>query len=191
MRRFRLVAVLAALLVITIAAPAQADDQPGEVFEEPIWLMWPDVENGVAVFWNITRDGFCAWEAGGFEGPPPVIELIPARGLFLESGRLLGSWHATRPLELWTLDDDVPPLIGPCEDTDDQDGPWASGSAYAEAHDDDVFSSHLRTNTFGDRGSGVVYDDAGTAYDFSWVFQAQIKRGEFMVLIDESNLSIR
>lgn len=190
MKWTRLVALLAALIVLVIAAPAQADE-PGEVSQEEIWVMFPDSSNGVAVFWNITRDGYCAWEASGFEGPPPLIELVPAKGVFLMSGRLIGSWNATRPVELWTLDDDVPPLIGPCQDTDDQAGPWATGTMTAEGRDNDVFGSTLRTNTFGDRGYGTVYDGAGTAYDYSWTFQARVMRGEFMVLIDETNLSIQ
>jgi hypothetical protein len=160
---------MATLLLAAVAAPANAE-RP-EVAEEPIFMLWPDEGNGVAVFWNITRDNFCDWEAGGFEGRPPVEQLVRTNILVTEDGAVQGRYSATRPIELWTFDDDVPPLIGACEDTDDQAGPWATGYSHAAAHDDDFEGMTLPVNTFGDRGDGHVYDSAGDAWNYSWMFR--------------------
>ena len=190
MRKRRLVAVLATALLMTVTAlPAQADPPVQGV--EPFFTIMADVENGLAVFWNITRDGFCAWEAGGFAGPPPVIELVP--GSFHETGKgaLVGSFQAERPIELWTFDDDVPPLVSACGDTDDQSGPWATGVALVTGNDNDIAVTGTRTNSFGERGRGTVEDGDGDRWHYSWTFRATCTvdcEAGFSLKVENANL---
>lgn len=55
-------AVLAGIaLAATIAAPASA--RP-DSFEEPIFAVFPDVDNGLVVFWNIGREDYVPWATG-------------------------------------------------------------------------------------------------------------------------------
>jgi hypothetical protein len=90
-----------------------------------------------------------------------------------------------RPIELWAFDDDVPPLMDPCGDTSDQDGPLATGTARGEGTDNDIPGETRRTNTFGNRGEGTVYDAGGAAWSYSWLQLYQVMRGEFTVLAQE------
>lgn len=148
MRKRGLVVAALALLMMGLVAPTSA--APPQQSEEPIFLLFPDPENGLAVFVNITRENFCAWEAGGFVGPPPVGELVSAQFKETGQGAVVSSFQADVSIELWRFDSDVPPLVGACEDTDGQVGPWATGDARIEANDNDVDVSLTRTNSFGD-----------------------------------------
>ena len=184
-RHIALIASLA-LLLTTAVAPAAA--APPEESEEPIFISFPDLTYNIAVFWNITRDDLCEWEDSGFAGPPPVVQLIPLRLNEVRSGAVIGSFNATSHLELWQLDADAD-LSGPCQDTDDSTGPWATGSARVSGNDNDLFVSGTRTNAFGDRGQGSVVDAGGTEYHYSWVFQALIDRaGEFRLLVPDRSV---
>ncbi len=91
-RTRRILAVIAAVLLsMSLSAPALADE-----IEFPVFEAFPDTENGVAVFWNITRDNFCEWAAGGFVGDPPVEKLVTVTAFFQESGVILGHYDAVR-----------------------------------------------------------------------------------------------
>jgi hypothetical protein len=187
MRRV-LVATAAFLVAMVVAAPIHAD--PPEQTEEPIFGVFPDLENGLAGFWNITRADFCAWQAAGFAGPPPVIELVPATMHETGQGAVAASFKATRPIELWALDSDVLPSLGdPCSDTDDQPAPWATGTVHVTSTDNDFFASMTRMNVFGDRGQGTVFDADGAAWHYSWTTRLQFTQdGEFTVIVDRFNL---
>jgi hypothetical protein len=184
----RVLVVAAALLAaIVVAAPAHAD--PPEQTEEPIFGVFPDLENGLAGFWNITREDFCAWQASGFAGPPPVIELVPATMHATGEDAVVTSFKGTRPIELWSLDSDVPPLGDPCSDTDEQSVPWATGTVHVTYTDNDFFASMTRTNVFGDRGQGTVFDADGAAWHYSWTSRYQLDQdGEFKVVVENVNL---
>jgi hypothetical protein len=173
--RTRSAALVAAMaLALTAAAPASATP---DTFEEPIFTAFPDLENGLVVFWNISRDDYCAWEAGGFQGPAPVTERVSGRFNVLPSGAVVGGWAMSSSLELWTLNEDAP-LTGPCEDTDDSSIAWATGSARVTSTDNDVFhfesveAGVIRGNSFGEQGSGAVVDIAGESHRYSWGFRA-------------------
>jgi hypothetical protein len=173
-------ALIATPAMVFAMSVTPAFAQPTEE-EVAVFSIFPDTRHDLVVFWNITRDGYCAWEASGFEGEPPVIELVSARENELPSGVVIASYEATRPLELWRLDEGAD-LSGPCQDTDDSSEPWATGSARDSSNDNDVFHSDSveaglnRTNAFGDRGQGRVVDDTGTSWHFSWVFRAVIDK---------------
>jgi hypothetical protein len=191
MRKRRILSLVGALaLFMTVTAvPVQAD--PPVQVEEPIFFIFPDVENGLAVFWNITRDDFCAWEASEFTGPPPVTEPITASFHETGQGAIVTSFHASRPIELWKFDDDVPPLLGACEDTDDQTGPWATGVVSVTANDNDLEVSGTRTNSFGDRGRGTVEDGDGGRWHYSWTFRATCLvdcEVDFSLKVENTNL---
>ncbi len=188
MTRRRILALLAAAaLTVSIAAlPVQAG--PPETFDVPIIELFADVENGKAVFWNVTRDDFCDWAAGGFVGDAPAIELVPATINETGKGAIVASYNETRPLELWDFDD-PDDLVNPCVDTDEQAGPWATGDAHIKAHDNDLDVSLTRMNAFGGNGTGTVYDADGDAWHYSWIFLAQINQDdEFRLVADDSNL---
>ena len=170
-RVFALVGIVG-LLIATLALPALAD--PPEQVDDPLFLIFPDVENGLVVFWNVTRAGFCAWEAGGFIGPSPALEDVTISFHETGQGVLNGSYHETRPLELWNMDEGAD-LSGACQDTDGQSGPFATGDATVTASDNDVDVSGTRTNAFGERGQGKVFDSDGGAWHYSWVFTAQCR----------------
>jgi hypothetical protein len=187
MRHVIVTVTVLAVLVTVLAVPASAD--PPQRVEEPVFTLIPDVENGLAAFVNITRENFCDWEAGGFVGPPPVNELVEVTRHETGQGAIVVAFRAEVRIELWTFDEDVPPLVGPCEDTDGQAGPWATGIARLELNDNDQDVSGTRANSFGDRGQATVYDADGDAWHYSWTFRALISRdGEFTVSAENTNL---
>lgn len=146
----------------------------------------------MAAFVNITRHDYCAWETGGFVGPPPVGELVETQLHETGQGALVVTFRADVSIELWMFDDDVPPLVGPCEDTDGQAGPWATGSARIEANDNDLDVSGTRTNSFGGRGQATVADANGDLWHYSWLMRLRISRdGEFAVSAENFNLKKR
>ncbi|MDP9269863.1 MAG: hypothetical protein M3P14_02590 [Chloroflexota bacterium] len=174
-------AVIAALaLLLTVAAVPVSAATP-ERSQDPIFLIFPDLNYNYVVFWNITRDDFCAWQAGGFQGEPPVTQLVPAQYNETPTGPVILSWSATSHIELWTLDANAD-LSGPCQDTDDSTAPWAVGTARAAngdndlSHSDSVAAGLNRTDSFGNRGEGTVWDANGDAWHYSWVFRAVFDR---------------
>jgi hypothetical protein len=163
---------------------------PPERSEEPIFFLFPDPDNRLAVFVNITRENFCAWAAGGFDGAPPVETLVPVQFKETGQGAIVASFHAEAPVELWQLDADVPPFLGPCEDTDDQDAPWATGTARFGLTDNDVDVSLTRTNSFGGRTQATVTDADGRVWRYSCSGRFHItKDDEFIVRAEHCNLT--
>jgi hypothetical protein len=162
----------AAVLFLAMAVPVSA--APPERSEDLIWTIFPDEEHGVVAFWNITRDDYCAWEASDFDGDPPVAGPVAVKFVSTPTGPIVASYWGSGPLELWTLDENAE-LTGPCEDTDDSSGPWAIGTAQSRYNDNDLdhgasLDAGLhRTNAFGDRGQGTVWDADGHAWSFSWL----------------------
>lgn len=180
----------AAVAALTVGAvPAQAAGPPDR-FELDFFDISADEQNGLVVFTNISRDGFCAWEAGGFDGPPPVAVLIPGQAKETGQGAVVGSLNGDVPIELWQADDDVPPFLSPCEDTDDQQGPWATGQAKWTGHDNDFDLSFTRTNVFGGTIRGTVVDVDGGTWHYLVTTRLQISQDdEFRVVVDKTNLT--
>lgn len=179
---------VAALLLMALAIPAHAE--PPEVVEEPLFLVVPDTTYDLAVFWNITRADFCAWEASGFQGPAPLQQPVEEMQKETGKGALVVSFQATRVMELWHLDEDAD-LSGPCVDTDDQAGPAAVGTAQVGYNDNDLFVSGTRTNAFGFHGQGRLAGDDGSRWNYSFTFRARIDRqGTFNAMVDRSNLVV-
>lgn len=181
---------IVALLLMASAVPAHAE--PPEVVEHPFFqlFIFPDTTYDLAVFWNITRNDYCDWAADGFPGPPPIQK--PVEVMLKETGKgaVVASFQATRILELWHLDADAD-LSGPCEDTDDQVGPAAVGTAQVGVNDNDLFVSGTRTNSFGFRGQGRLVGEDGSRWNYSVTFRARIDRqGSFSAMVDRTNLVV-
>ncbi len=188
MRTSRCVLV-ALLLVLAVSAPASAG--PPEQTEEPFFLVFLDVKYELVVFWNITRADFCAWVESDFAGAPPVDRLVPVQYIETANGAVVAQYNATSTLELWTLDADADfPFPGACVDTDDSAAPWAVGSVQVTANDNDLFVSGSRTNSFGSRGRGSVWDASGAGWRYVWTFRALID-GDFesRAVVDHSTLA--
>ncbi len=143
--RSAVILALVAVLAIGSAAPASAQK---ERFEEPEWgLIWHDPDLHLAQFFNVTRDGFCAWEENDFEGPFPAVQPVILQET-VNSRNWTFKARVQVPIELWS----TPPEggVGVCEDTASQPGPWATGTA--------------RVNlTYRETGNGWFYDDSFTA----------------------------
>lgn len=180
-RRLVLLIAAASLLAGLAAAPVSAD--PPDRGEFPLFVTFGDGDNRVAAFWNIERDEFCAWAAGGFMGDPDVFEDVPF--MIHEATNaddppvLIFSWRATRPLELWAFDDDVPQgEVGldfdVCAATDEQEAPWATGTARVNANDNDLAVSGSRMNVFGNSGQGTVETAEGDRYHYSFLIRLQL-----------------
>ena len=162
---------IASLALTVVAGSVQA--APPERSEEPFFQLFPDFDDGIGVFWNITRDNFCAWAEGGFVGPPPVIQLIPVSVHETgASGELVGQYRGTSSVEIWLLNDPDNP-VGPCVDTEGQDGPFASGEAMGHGNNNDIDTVGSRRNSFGDRGQGSVTDINGDDWHLNWTFRSQ------------------
>jgi hypothetical protein len=191
-------ALIAALTLLLTVAAVPVSAAPPETGQEPVFLIFPDLNYNLVVFWNITRDDFCAWVESGFEGEPPVTKLIPVRYNETPKGPVIFTWSATSHLELWTLDTDAD-LSGPCKDTDDSSEPWAVGTARATSTDNDLCHSCSleaglnRTDSFGLGLEGTVLDASGDAWHYSSVFRGVIDRNDNFrgVVADRSLLTQR
>jgi hypothetical protein len=181
-RRATRVAVLA-LLTAAVASPAAA--APANRIEVDVFSTILDLEHELVVFWNISRDDFCAWEATDFDGPAPVTMLIPAHEHEVRGELLMVNWGGVSSLELWNLDEGAD-LSGPCQDTDAQAGPWATGTAHQRGHDNDIDVSLTRTNAFGENLTGTVVDGDGNTWQYMSRFMARIDRNDEFYFLGEN-----
>jgi hypothetical protein len=170
----RVVAMVALLALAAVATPAVA--APAERFDSIESQLYPDWDNGFMVFVNYTREAFCAWEASGYEGDPPVNRLV--RLLVVETGKgaIVGTWGGAVELELWRFDDELTDEETPCTATDEQTEPWAVGSGHFRGNDNDFDISGTRTNTFGGRLQATVIDGEGQRWHYSSMDRLQIDR---------------
>ena len=181
----RLVALMAILAAfVAFASPAVADppDSSGVVerLVIPDFTIVLDADEGFVVFVNITRDDFC--DSGGPQ-EDWNFHLVNS-----PSGALVARIQAEDvPVYLHPLNEGVPPFVGPCEDS--QEEPAFVGTADVTLNDNDVFVSGGRTNSFGQRGHGIVYAaDDGSAWHYSWTSRAHIdKDGVFRFTAENSS----
>jgi len=175
----RRTALVTALALLTLGLTAQTSAAPPEQVElDDFAPLFADVDDGLGLFVNITRDDYCAWVDGGFIGPPPVDKTISVQLNETGKGAVVASFQGELSIELWRFDPDVPPLVDPCVDTDAQSGPWATGTAHVQANDNDFDGSRTRTNSFGVRGQGTVEDASGGTWHFSWANRLQITKDD-------------
>jgi hypothetical protein len=110
-RRASRVAALA-LLAVAVASPAAA--APPNRIEVDVFTIALDLEHELVMFWTISRDDYCAWEASDFDGPATVTMLVPAHEHVVRDDILMVNWGGTSSLELWRLDEGAD-LSGPCQ----------------------------------------------------------------------------
>lgn len=109
--------------------------------------------------------------------PDPVEGIDDVRTKFKEVGK--GAFVASARasdlhIELWPFVDD-PPGFGPCLDTSEETGPWATGTTSYQGNDNDLFGSGTRGNAFGDHGTASLTDDAGGEWTYEWRFHLNSK----------------
>lgn len=177
-----LIAAVSAIALVLPAVTASAQP-PEETVVEDFIVLYPDLEYNLSVFINITARDFCDWVPDGPEpptGPPPAIDTVTSIGIETGKGAIVTKLDADDLyIEMWDLGEDSP-LIGPCEDIQDQlddpdAEPWASGTASFKAKDNDFFGTGTRGNAFGDRITAVITDQDGNNYDYTSLFRINSK----------------
>jgi hypothetical protein len=137
------VALAAAALPLSLATaanPAAAIPPHAEEIA-PLLAVFPDFDNRLVAYLNTTREGFCAWEAAGFVGDPPLLkELSPAWERTTGTGEVGGVARDELHLELWPMDVDAEGASS-CEDTSDATGPFATGDADVRASDRSLYGT--------------------------------------------------
>lgn len=186
----RVPVTIAAILLLAAATVAPVSAKP--VVSQGSWFqIWPDTDNGLVVFFNITRDAYCAWEASDFEGEAPITTTLTIRENGTPTGAVVFSATGTSSLELWSLDADAD-LSGPCQDTDDSTEPWAAGTARYGYHDNDIDHDASvedyglrRSDAFGESAGGHVVDAGGMSWRYSWtVHNVYDKNLEFRPVVE-------
>ncbi len=186
MRRILILLMALALLVVGVSA-ASAASGPPERTTETFPIIFPDFENGYAVFINTTRDIICTpeqvafeeWILGGEIGAPPGpgfqfegIDPIAVQSKTVGDGVIVNLAKGSNlPTELWVLDDPVDLGVGPCTDTDDKMEMFAEGTSSWQGNDNDLFGSDTRGNAFGDRGKASLTGvEDGQSYTYTHRF---------------------
>ncbi len=204
MKKF--LAITAAAIVMSMAFVTPVDAKPPqEVIVDDYIVLFPDTNINRSVFVNITARDFCDWLSGPPTGPPPAIDSVTLRGVSTGKGAIVGKVDAEDLyIEIWTFDENPSPLVGPCEDIQDQlddpeAEPWAIGTAdfKGKTNDADIGagSSGTRGVSFGDRTTAQVTDQEGNTYRYSNVFRLneQCNVPEFgppSCLVDNSQLKM-
>ena len=178
MRRLTALLITTCVVFASAIVPASsAGAAPPDRFEvDDFIVLYPDLDINRSVFINITARDFCDWLAGGPAGPPPAIDPVPVKVIETGKGALVTSVDAKDlNIEMWEFDEDPSPLIGPCEDIqqqlDDPEAmPWAAGTARYTAHDNDFFRTETRGNSFGDKVSADLTDRYGNHHSYHHVF---------------------
>lgn len=128
------------LSLVTTASTATAIPPHSEDIA-PLLAVFPDVENGLVGFLNVTREGYCAWEAGGHVGPPPLLkEASPGWERVTGTGEVGGVARDELHLELWPMDDDAAGMSA-CDDTEGASVAFATGRADVRASDRSLYGT--------------------------------------------------
>jgi hypothetical protein len=122
----------AVALSVAVATPATAIPPHAEA-DAPLLAVFPDLDNGLVGYLNVTRADWCAWEAAGAAGDPPLLEPgSPSWERVTGTGEVSGNARDELHLELWPLDDDAA-FESSCEDTSDATEAFAVGRADVRA----------------------------------------------------------
>lgn len=139
------VALAAGALTLAPTANTAAAIPPHAEEIASILAVFPDFDNGLVGYLNVTREAFCAWEANGYAGPAPLLnETSPAWARVTGTGELSGVARDQLHLELWPMDANAAG-VSSCADTSDATEPFATGSADVRASDrgvDDTDDGH-------------------------------------------------
>ncbi|RXZ50021.1 hypothetical protein [Agromyces binzhouensis] len=187
-----LTAALGAVLLVGVTASPAAAAGPPEVFEDPFAFTGPDLDNGLVVFINTSREAFCTdeqvarevaivdWFEGGMVDPFPEWALERPAGFETWTPNLIDSPKGVianldegdQHIELWWLDEPEDSFgVGACLDTDDRLELFATGSAEIKANASDLFEGGLRSaaiDHFRGKADLIGVDGNDYAYSFSW-----------------------
>ncbi len=188
----------AAALLLALSVPTAA--APPTKFAENFTILFPDVERGLVIFINTTRDEYCtpavvayeeaviqwiidwdAWFEGGQVGPEPPFPDVPAGGFpegndpILTQIKETGQGALVRHQRARGLVAEIWPMIEnpPLVGpcTDTDPGDTPLvGMAQYQGNDNDLFGSGTRGNAFGDRGTITGRDADGEPFRYSWRF---------------------
>jgi hypothetical protein len=186
MRKLTMLVVVALLAVLLITAPASANPPErtlgagmGEFFDD---------STGTFILANISGEVWCDWALGGFNGDPPVSTLTEAMAVETGSGSTHFRFTATWSLEAFRYPTEPQTLEEECAMIESL-GPWATGVMHVSSVDSDLFASGPGTASFGATTNGSLIDGGGQTHHFHRVFRAQIRDGDFFLLVD--NISIQ
>lgn len=173
MLRRMLSLVGATLILIAIAVPVSADPPPesGAVvrFEGDGFGVFPDFVNGYWVFSNVTRADFCQWFYDMEFEPFPSNQSPEDVQLVFVNDALLISVQVEAPTALHAFVGEDP-FINPCDGSAVDTS--LEGVLNVRINDNDGPNEGKQANSFGDRGQGILYDDGGNRYHYSWTFRA-------------------
>jgi hypothetical protein len=126
--RVAAVAVLGCLAPALLPTPASAVPPQAEEIAT-LASIFPDFDNDLIGFLNISREDFCAWIDDGAEGPPPLKDPVSPAWVHERGDGGIGAVATdTLYLELWRLDDGAP-AEDACADTSDSTAPLGVGTA--------------------------------------------------------------
>lgn len=170
-------------LALGLGGTTPAGATPPRAHEVWDWFVFPDWDNGLAVFVNTTRDGFCTWLAEGAVGSPPMLTPLvdwhhdtgPERELTGVVGQ------GTPPVELWRLDEGT----GPCDSTDESTEPFAVGEIEIMVN---VMRAAAEPDIF--RARGTVVDTDGTEYRYHVRAMGTIDAQGVLRMLDRSGLLV-
>lgn len=186
MRKVTTLVTTALIASLLTAAPVAAN--PPERTLGPGFGEFYDPSTDTFVLANISGEAWCEWALGGFTGDPPVDTLTEAMAVETGSGATIFRFHATWRLEAFRYPTEPQSLEEECEMIEEL-GPWATGLAHVSSIDSDLFASGPGTASFGASTVGSLTDGDGATYRFHRTFRAQIRDGEFVLLVDA--ISIR
>ena len=212
-KRFIISLVAGGLLAAML--PSMAVAAAPDKTEIPFTIQHLDLEHELVTFGNLGRGAYCTpavvqweediltWLEGGMVGPPPAdppfpdgLEPISVQTKATGKGAIVAQAKGSGLyVELWELESN-PPLIGPCTDTDDGAGLFATGTMRFHGKDNDFDATGTRGNAFGDQGRAAVTDGAGDTYRYTWLFRLNDRcyepdEGPPKCLIDTSTLQAR
>lgn len=174
------VAIMGALLIAVAAAPAAADPPASsgvvQRFVAQDFVAFPDFEHGLAVFVNVSRDDLCDASGGPQADWNVLLVTSPS------SAELMRVQAPEMPIYLYRF---TGAPEGPCVE-EIEDDPALTGTVDAVINDNELCPcQNNRTNSFGDRGVGTVYDGAGSAWHYSWNWRALIDQEDMFRVASE------
>jgi hypothetical protein len=188
----------AATISLLLAAPAVA--APPDRFEDHFTISFPDVERGLVILVNTTRDQYCtpdvvawelavaqwiidweAWFEGGQVGPEPPFPDDPPGGFPAGNDPLhvqlkeTGQGALVLHLKAQDLDAEIWPMVDnpPLIGACTDTDPSDTplvGTADVLGNDNDLEASGTRGNSFGDQGTIRGRDSDGDPFRYSWRF---------------------
>ena len=186
MRKISALVIIVLGTALLVAAPASANP-PERIVGAGIGEFFDD-STGTFILANISGEAWCEWALGGFDGDPPVNTLTEAMAVETGPGATHFRFSATWSLEAFRYPTEPQSLEEECAMIESL-GPWANGVMHVSSVDSDVFASGMGTASFGASTNGSLTDIEGETHQFHRVFRAQIRDGDFFLLVD--TLSIR